>query len=76
MLKTELHFHTSPVSVCSRLTAGDAAEKYSKCGFDALMLTNHYSRSYMERNSVSEKEVQDTINIRPIVRHAKIFFII
>lgn len=59
MLKTELHFHTSPVSVCSRLTAGDAAEKYSKCGFDALMLTNHYSRSYMERNSVSEKEWRD-----------------
>ena len=56
MLKTELHFHTSPVSVCSRLTASDAAEKYSKCGFQALMLTNHYSRSNMERTGASERE--------------------
>ncbi len=59
MKKLETHFHTSPVSVCSRLTAEDAAEKYAACGFNAVMLTNHYSRSYIERNGVSEKEWLD-----------------
>ena len=56
MKKLETHFHTSPISVCSRLTAEAAAEKYAACGFKAVMLTNHYSRSYIERNGVEEKE--------------------
>ena len=56
MKKIETHLHTSPVSVCSRLTAEAAAEKYRKCGFDAVILTNHYSRSYIESTPATEKE--------------------
>ena len=55
MKKIETHLHTSPVSVCSRLTAEAAAEKYRKCGFDAVILTNHYSRSYIESTPATEK---------------------
>lgn len=59
MKKVETHLHTSPVSCCSRLTAEAAAEKYRKCGFDAVMLTNHYSRSYIECTPATEKEWLD-----------------
>lgn len=56
MKKLETHLHTFPVSRCSQLTAEAAAEKYHKCGFDAVMLTNHYSRAYIERVPATEKE--------------------
>ena len=54
--KTEPHLHLSPVSVCSRMDAEAAAEKFASCGFEALVLTNHYSRSYIDVHSASEKE--------------------
>ncbi len=59
MKKIETHLHTGPVSCCSRLTAEEAAEKYHKCGFSAVMLTNHYSRAYIESHGASEKEWLD-----------------
>ena len=59
MKKIETHLHTSPVSCCSQLSAAAAAEKYHKCGFDAVMLTNHISRAYVERKAVTEKEWLD-----------------
>lgn len=54
--KIEPHVHISPVSVCSAMDAEVAAEKYAKCGFDAVVLTNHYSRSYIDVHSASESE--------------------
>lgn len=54
--KFETHLHTLPLSVCSRLTAAEAVAKYRKCGFDGMVLTNHYSRRYMETTGASESE--------------------
>lgn len=47
--------HVSPASECSRLSAQEAAEKFHRCGFEALVLTNHYSRNVMEHNGMGEE---------------------
>ena len=54
--KIEPHLHISPVSVCARMDAETAAERYAKCGFDAVVLTNHYSRSYIDVHAATESE--------------------
>ncbi len=56
MKKAETHCHIAPISVCSRLNVQQCIEKYVKCGFDVLTVTNHYNRSYIERNGVEPKE--------------------
>lgn len=53
--KIEPHLHISPVSVCARMDAETAAERYAKCGFDGVVLTNHYSRSYIDTHSATER---------------------
>ncbi|MBQ8881987.1 MAG: hypothetical protein IJY70_01155 [Clostridia bacterium] len=50
MKKTEMHVHTAPVSVCAKLDCKTVADKYVKCGFDAVQLTNHYSDAYLQNN--------------------------
>ena len=54
--KMEPHLHVSPVSMCARMTASETAEKFAECGFEAVVLTNHYSRNYMEVHGVGERE--------------------
>lgn len=54
--KIDPHLHISPVSVCARMDAEAAAERYAKCGFDGVVLTNHYSRSYIDVYSAAERE--------------------
>lgn len=54
--KTEPHLHLAPVSVCSQMQAEEAAQKLSKCGFEVAVLTNHYSRSYIDVRSATEEE--------------------
>ena len=41
--KTELHMHTSEVSVCAKLTAPEMAERYIEAGYHTVVVTNHYS---------------------------------
>ena len=41
--KTELHLHTSEVSVCARSTAPEMAERYLAAGYRTVVVTNHYS---------------------------------
>lgn len=41
--KTELHMHTSEVSVCAKLTAPEMAELYIAAGYHTVVVTNHYS---------------------------------
>ena len=53
MKKTEMHVHTHPVSVCSRMSIETVADKYARCGYDAVQLTNHYSDAYAQVNGVS-----------------------
>ena len=57
--KTETHMHVSPWSVCSHMDARTAAEKYAKCGFEAVIVTNHYSRPYLDRYALSEEEYRE-----------------
>lgn len=59
MKKFDTHVHNSPVSVCGRLNAEQIVKKYHDCNFDGFMLTNHYSRAYIEKYNVSEKEWLD-----------------
>lgn len=40
--RIEMHAHTKPVSPCSEVTPAELAEIYSKCGYDAIVLTNHF----------------------------------
>ena len=54
--KTEPHMHVLPVSECSQLSALQAAEKFHQCGFEVVVLTNHYSRNLIEHRGMSEKE--------------------
>lgn len=56
MKKLEMHVHTSPMSLCPNQTVEQQAEHYYKCGYDAIMLTNHYSRAHIERYGVDMKD--------------------
>ena len=42
--KTELHVHTSPVSNCGHVSAGETVAMYAELGVDALVITNHYNQ--------------------------------
>lgn len=58
-----MHIHTSPVSVCSQMPNEFVADKYARCGFDAVQLTNHYSDAYIQVHGVSfEQWLDDYIN--------------
>ncbi len=59
MKKIEMHCHTSPVSTCSRSSAERLGERYAACGFDAVLLTNHYSDAYPQSYGVSFDEWLD-----------------
>lgn len=41
----ELHAHTSPVSPCSEIAPHKLVEIYKNLGFDAVTVTNHFSRA-------------------------------
>ena len=43
-MKIDLHVHTKEISNCGRLTCGEVVELYSKAGYDAIVITNHFSR--------------------------------
>lgn len=46
---TELHCHTSEVSSCSHQTAQQVADRYLSEGYSTVVVTNHYTKSTMER---------------------------
>lgn len=41
--KIETHTHTSPASSCADFKPWEVVEKYAAIGFDALVITNHFS---------------------------------
>ena len=49
--RTEMHLHTSPVSGCSEVKPADAVRMYAEEGYDALVVTNHFEPSLLERFS-------------------------
>lgn len=42
-MKIEMHAHSSPVSPCSHIAPADLVRTYEELGYDAVVLTNHYS---------------------------------
>ena len=42
--RIELHAHTFPASDCSEITPKEMVDTYKKIGYDAIVLTNHFSR--------------------------------
>ena len=43
-MKIDLHIHTTGFSHCGKLPVAEVVELYSKAGFDAIVLTNHFNR--------------------------------
>ena len=41
-MKIELHAHTSEISPCGKLTAGELIQLYRAAGYDCLVITNHF----------------------------------
>ena len=48
-MKIDTHTHTSGVSFCSRVSPQEYVRAFKAAGYDAVILTNHYSRQYMFR---------------------------
>ena len=42
-VRIELHAHTSPVSGCSEISPKEMIDTYKKCGYDAVVITNHFN---------------------------------
>ncbi|MBQ8881117.1 MAG: PHP domain-containing protein [Oscillospiraceae bacterium] len=43
--RIELHAHTTPASPCGRATPEEMVQLYLDAGFDAVVITNHFSRA-------------------------------
>lgn len=41
--RIELHSHTTPVSGCSAVTPKEMADTYNQRGYDAIVITNHFT---------------------------------
>ena len=46
-MKIEMHSHTWPVSPCSTISPANLVRRYASAGYDAVVLTNHYSEYSM-----------------------------
>jgi len=46
--KTELHLHSRDASPCSNAPAKVVADKYVDAGYRTIVVTNHFSRMYMD----------------------------
>lgn len=44
----DMHSHSSGISRCCRITAAEAIKTAKEYGIDALVLTNHYQKCYLE----------------------------
>lgn len=51
-MKTELHVHTSETSPCSNISAKRLVEMYEAAGYDAVVITDHYSKWVMQHNNI------------------------
>ncbi len=47
--KIELHSHTSPASTCAQVKPRELVEVYKKCGYDAVVIANHFLYNYAGR---------------------------
>ena len=42
-MKIDLHVHTSEISLCGHVSARDTVRLYKEAGYDAIVITNHFS---------------------------------
>lgn len=49
MFKYETHLHTDETSPCGRVPAVDAVRIYKKAGYAGIVVTDHYTRGFFER---------------------------
>ena len=54
MKLVDLHSHSSGISKCCQIDGKQVVEVAKKVGIDAIVLTNHYQKSYIENNGVKE----------------------
>ncbi len=59
MFKYDTHVHTSDVSRCALMSAGETVRRYIDAGYTGLCFTNHYSPSYFDSLTGSWREKAD-----------------
>lgn len=47
-MKLEMHAHTNEVSFCAHISAKDTVNLYKDSGYDGIVITNHYSRYFID----------------------------
>ncbi len=55
-MKIELHSHTSQTSPCSHISAEQIAALHKAAGYDAIVITDHYSKWVMDSAGISDAE--------------------
>ncbi len=62
--KTELHAHTSPVSVCADLSSKEVIKLYKEAGANAIVITNHFCEWFFEDRNVDVylRDFYDALN--------------
>lgn len=48
MFRLDTHVHTSESSRCGKLSARDTVDLYKQCGYDAIVITDHYQGPVFE----------------------------
>jgi predicted metal-dependent phosphoesterase TrpH len=48
MYKIDMHVHTAEVSACGRVHAHEAVKLYKKAGYDAIVITDHYTKAFFD----------------------------
>ena len=48
MYKTETHLHTSEISPCGKLSAGEMVKRYHEAGYHTICISDHVMQSYFD----------------------------
>ena len=60
--RTELHAHTSPISTCADFSPEDVVKKYVEIGYDAVVITNHFSYPYRVQRFEKEPTANEFVD--------------
>lgn len=60
---TELHFHTAETSRCADVSVLDSLPRYKNYGYDAVVITDHYTRNYFSEYHNGKISWQDAVNV-------------
>ena len=52
--KIELHAHSHPASICGHFSPEELVQIYADLGYDAMVLTNHFVRDYLDGLSIED----------------------